>query len=49
MDGTEPWPMIVADAIIADRNGDGAGDPDRVLPLNICTKGLGHPHHKRST
>jgi hypothetical protein len=28
MNGTEPWPMIVADTIFADRSSDGAGDPD---------------------
>jgi hypothetical protein len=28
MNGTEPWPMIVADTVFADRSNDGAGDPD---------------------
>lgn len=37
VNGTEPWPMTVADAIIADRRADGAGNPDRALLLHICT------------
>jgi hypothetical protein len=33
MNGGDPWPMIVADAILADRSKDGAGNPDSVLLL----------------
>lgn len=36
VNGTDAWPVTVADAIIADRAGDGAGNPDGVV-TSLCT------------
>jgi hypothetical protein len=48
MSGGEPWPVIVAHAIITDRSEDGAGDPDGVFrALLSLVSGHGTAQHVR--
>jgi hypothetical protein len=48
MSGGEPWPVIVAHAIITDRSEDGAGNPDGVFrALLTLVREHGTPPHVR--
>jgi hypothetical protein len=35
MNGTEPWPKVVADAMVFQRRNDGSGNPDSMNPFLV--------------